>query len=398
MLKLLYRSIVLGGAETLLLRIARYCKKNNIAVDLYCSMIAHEMDNDFRGACTNIHITQTPYKDIVYSATDQDIVLTLMLDDFAECELYAKKRSFVKVICYVVHKDGLKFNIRYPLVDRIFARAFRNQIGHYLDNGNIIFMEQADLDLTRQYYQLQGEGRKVLVFRLPIETVDVLDEDVQKKADQRAECFKILTIARADFPFKGYVKGLIALIADLSKVNSQIELKIISSGGQVDKIDDWIKEFAGGADVKAAYDVEYRDLAGLYHETHLYIGMGTTVLEASDYAVPSIHIDSYTYDVIGECFFHEFPYIVGCKQGSREIVKSLIKNTLEESNEEYIQQCKAAKKVIDAQFSMEAFVNGLLIYELETNEHYIGNIMQVKKVMIKVRNKLQQILNILKGK
>lgn len=392
MLKLLYRSIVLGGAETLLLRIARHCKKNNIAVELYCSMIASEMGNDFKDACSNICITQNPYKDIVYSAVEGDTILTLMLDDFAECERYAKKRCLAKVICYVVHRDGLKFNIRYPLIDRLFARAFRNQIGRYLDNGNIIFMEQTDFDLTRQYYRLKEEGRKDLVFRLPIETVEVFDADIKKKAEERAGCFKILTIARADFPFKGYIKGLIGLISELSKVYSQIELKIISSGKQVDKIDDWIKEFAGNANVKTTYDVEYKELAGLYNEAHLYIGMGTTVLEASDYGVPAIHIDSYTYDVVGECFFHEFPYTVGCKQGSKIIVKNLIIKTLEESNEEYIQQCRVAKKVIDEQFSMETFVNGLLTHELKTNRHYIGNIMQVKKVMIKIRNGLQQIL------
>lgn len=398
MLKLLYQAVILGGAETLLLRIARYCKKSNITVELCCSTIAPEMDNDFREVCSNICITQTPHKDIVNSATEQDTVLTLMLDDFAECERYAKKRRFVKVICYVVHRDGLKFNIRYPSVDRIFAKAFRNQIRHYLENGNIVFMEQTDLDITLEYYHLREIRGEALVFRLPIETTDVFDADIEKKARQRTECFKVLTIARADFPFKGYIKGLIALIGGLSKTDMQIELKIISSGKHVDKIDDWIKELARDADVKVAYDVEYKDLPGLYNEAHLYIGMGTTVLEASDHAVPSIHIAPYTYDLIGEYFFHEFPYLAACKQGSSEIVKNLIVKTIKKSNEEYIQQCRVAKEVIDEQFSMEAFVNRLLTHDLKTDGHYIGNIMQVEKAMRKFRDKLRQILDILKGR
>lgn len=391
MLKLFYQSIVLGGAETLLLRIARHCKKNGISVEVYCSAIAQEMVNDFKGVCSDIYVTKNPHKDIVYSATEEDIILTLMLDDFAECERYAKKRNFVKVICYVVHRDGLKFNIRYPLVDRIFVKAFRGQISRYLDNGNIIFMEQTDLDLTRQYYQLARKESGNLIFRLPIETVAVSDEDIEKKARQRAECFKVLTIARADFPFKGYIKGLIVLINEMSKAGLQIELKIISSGEQVKKIDNWIKKYAENANVGAAYDVEYKGLFEFYKEAHIYVGMGTTVLEASDYAIPSIHIAPYTYDVIGEYFFNEFPYLAVCKQGSKEIVKNLIKKTMEESNEEYIQQCKMSKEVINGQFSMEAFIDRLLAHELKTNGHYIGNIMQVKKALIEARNGLYKI-------
>ena len=116
MIKIIKKYVVLGGAETLLLRIAEQCRKIGYKTELYCINLSDEMYIDFKKNCNKIVESDQPHQDCINSINDNDIVLTLLLDDFLDCEFYAKFiRINVKILCYVIHPYGYIFKIKYTL-------------------------------------------------------------------------------------------------------------------------------------------------------------------------------------------------------------------------------------------------------------------------------------------
>ena len=82
--------------------------------------------------------------------------------------------------------------------------------------------------------------------------------------------------------------------------------------------------------------VPYEKLEYYFEDADIYIGMGTTVLDACNHMVPALTVCSYTYEFLTIGFFYENPQILaGFYKPNSTVYKSgadLVKNVLEMEN------------------------------------------------------------------
>ena len=168
-----------------------------------------------------------------------------------------------------------------------------------------------------------------------------------------------MTIARADFPFKGYIVGLIEWFKTSSE---RTNLNIISYGKDekviVDKInalDDSVKNrisFVGKTD--------YNELEKYYQNADIYVGMGTTVLDASLRGIVSIPVQAYTTDLVADKFFFEDYSKVALDYGSKSSFSKLVERYIRANDTEKTIWSETSRKAVVDNYGTESVVDNLI--------------------------------------
>lgn len=134
----------------------------------------------------------------------------------------------------------------------------------------------------------------------------------------------MLAIARADFPFKGYLLGL---IDEFSKGNipEKWHLTIITYG-PIHHMELLHSKYLQSSEaVKSRIQIlgkmKYEDLEYYFNQAHIFVGMGTTLLDASKHGVISIPVEPFNNSVKCKGFFYDNPEVVGEDINDEEAVE-----------------------------------------------------------------------------
>lgn len=305
----MYKHIISGGAETLLLRLSKVILANhgNQTVRLICQSISEKMKQQFEKFGVQIIILNCWTPQNIFNQIENSTEKTLFynLEEFLLVNNILTNKNLVNLtFLYVVHPNNTKiYSKKLIFLNRIFKKKFSIILQNLIYENRIIFMDEMCLNEFNKFYGLNIDLKKENFFRLPID-----DIGVKKRSINELNCLKLLTIARADFPFKGYIQGL---IKDLELVDYKVKLTIISYGPKFDQIKEWInKEHSSTLEILLYGEKTYDELNRFYENTDLYIGMGTTVLEAAARKIPSVVVSPYTYDFKSSGFFHQNPFVV----------------------------------------------------------------------------------------
>ena len=312
---LLYRNIALGGIETLILREA--CWVNEHTVDrsmVLCHKISEQMKISFEKSYVD-------YK-ILPSWSSGEISKELHSMQTVEMVKYFSFEDYLK---FVIHNPDLFENSRsmyhcvHPMnsfilkarggLHIVFWNALANVTSYMVETNRFRFMDDETLDQTLQFYGIEvKETYRQHYLRIPY-----LIRDLPFKTLDASEKRNILVIARAEFPFKGYLLGVVRAMPDVMEHYPNVSLTIVSSGDDMERLEKEINQLTEQCKTHISLHKDKRpeELDAYYCEADIFIGMGTTVLEAANYGIPIVMAKPYTEKFLSNGLFHISPTDLG---------------------------------------------------------------------------------------
>ncbi len=233
---------------------------------------------------------------------------------------------------------------------------------------SIVFMDKDCLEYAEQEYKTAISRDAIVKLGYDIEE---LNDEVINARCQNRRVFRILSVSRFDFPTKGYQLGLIEAMPELIKKYPNVSLEVIGSDevkhaitGDVVFIEKlnavpelvrknitWIKK------------VEYSNLRTFYESANLLVGMGSTVLEASSYGLPSIVVAYNTTQLEPIGFFHDNSDVIGeasKPDTHRESFSELVGKIYNMDNEKYLITQRKTYEMYAREYSIDRVMETLL--------------------------------------
>lgn len=296
-----YRNIVVGGCELLIEKLGREIlknTKNNVIV--YYESIDEVMYSRF---CNNNFYLKKAKEKFYDSKFENINIITFTLKDYIFFS--SNKYKKIKTVLYVVHPYIFYIADKRNIILKIFAKILlKDFLLKSIQNKHIFFMDKETVQTNIEYFSMKNILRNTTIINLPIDSA-IINKDILERRAKNKNNISILSIARAEFPFKGYLIGLIDFLSKYEK--NDIKLTIISYGKdfkilkqKIDLLPNHIKRkiFLYGK-------TDYDKLEKYFNNSNLYIGMGTTVLDAAERGIITIPIKPYTYNLIADKFFHD---------------------------------------------------------------------------------------------
>ncbi|MGY0616932.1 glycosyltransferase [Vibrio sp. FJH11] len=158
-----------------------------------------------------------------------------------------------------------------------------------LPNTNLVFMN----DGCKSIHQSEGDRDYSSCSINPI-PVKLLNH--RELSEPPKEPLRVLTISRIEPIMKGYLFHLPKIIEQFS-LSTDVKLEIYGNGTDKDEqeLRKKIKELnlPPGSSVNFLGPIDHKDITKVLEDAWVYIGMGTTVIEASSMGVPSIVATAY---------------------------------------------------------------------------------------------------------
>lgn len=251
---------------------------------------------------------------------------------------------------------------------------FKQDILDKINNNNeLIFMDEECYEQCRLYYDYKEKQLNRNIIFLSFDCKCFNKDIVNKRINNK--CKNILTVTRFEFPFKGYVIGLIKDFKILSEKYPDLSLSIIGYGNGIDKVKETIKENNLEKKINLIGKTDYKELQKFYKDAYIYIGMGTTLLDAANNCTPGIIIASYQYgtNIIGEWYKHSS--IVGGISKNNKCLENNLNNLIEKiisySSEDYMKLCFETHNEFEKYYSIDINMNKLI--SIEDKKQYILN-------------------------
>lgn len=269
--------------------------------------------------------------------------------------------SYSSQILYIFHPYSVlasKKNIlNYPY--EFFMKKVKNR-------GLIFMDEETALAYKKKY---KADVQKDAIVRLGMEIPQLKEDYIESRIQRKKDEINILTITRMEFPFKGYVLGLIEDFHKLKQLYTNLKLIIIGNGPNVDIVKEKINELPDNVkeDIFLIGEVAYEELHEYFRKSYIYVGMGTTLLDASLTGLVSViatdfQMENKTVGLFSEEYYNlgGNPYLCENKSFTFEEV---LKDILNWSEETYFKQAHCVFDIVDKYYNIEEVMRQILSYE-----------------------------------
>lgn len=370
-----YKNVDIGGCELLIGKIGRQLIKEQNEVWLCCSEISEEMKLRYLQDGIQIHFINNwgntkEIKTWLLSFHKMLFEFTFIWDDYIR--MYSLRGITAKTVFYAVHYKALAIgrNCRIGIINFMLKKILLPEIRRYAQERKIVCMDEQTVHYTKDYYNkcIRGDNISFEIIRIPVDGIHIKECSLNKSTKSKG--FGILAIARADFPFKGYLLGLIDYMNG-SDVKPDINLTIISYGKDLALLHK--KMNAASPDVKKRIEligkVDYEELENYFLKSKLYIGMGTTLLDASLRNVIAVPVASYTNDLKADSFFYEDITRLTADGLKVNKIVHLINTVYDMSEKEYAELADLSKKMVENTYGTPIIVKQFmeLFQEIEPN-------------------------------
>ena len=396
--------MAMGGTETMIMRLLSwYSSKGYRAIlltlkEIDSKSISNDLNNiDFEHYIYNLKNKQfftTKGTLLSFDKNESVWVNTQYFKEFLVCYTLLKKSKYN---CYFIHN----IFIVHPYSTHLFGRKFnflgKKLVKILLTNRNLVFMDEPSVESCIDFYKLDKNNFKFDIFRLPFHvSIDKADIEIKRESN----IFNILTISRFDFPFKGYVLGLINSFASTCiNYGGELSMTIIGYGNDKIMVDKLIKSLPINisSKINVLDEVPYSKIKEHIEKCSLFVGMGTTILDAANLNKIVIVPVSYQNLNLSTGFFHENYKILGEIYKKDTVYKTfdnLILEVLNYSKEDFKQISIKSKSVLREHYDINFIADDLFNYTKKA--HYwidfqmisiIGNLHLLLKYIHKKMNK-----------
>lgn len=362
---------VLGGTNTLMVRMGEWCVKNNIKFSIFCTKKGNEETERklnslgieiFETGSFNVGLLKEKMNEVI-TQYDDVRVINFNWNHYLDMEIVKSRtcKAFSNIM-YVVHPDCMKKGVN--ISNKTFAKMYKKTHLKILNAMNadnaIVFMDEENLNVTENFYNTKINLNTEII-RLPIEVPEISSfEDIIKRG---FEGNIIMTASRAEFPYKGYIIGLIHSFIKLKDVHKKTKLFIISDGEDIRRLKAEIENVSEPyrKDILLIGWVEYEKMLELMRDCKVYVGMGTTVMEAAKNYKLVIAAQHDTESLKTKGYFYQYPHILLAPEGSEVEGIKILDQACSMDFEEYRQKClltyEAVKKLYGIENVMPKFLH-----------------------------------------
>ena len=301
--------LAIGGTETYMVRMAQWAQK----VGIKCYFALKEnccIDPSWKDIqkINNVNIQYFRFnllKSIIVTKEFSEVLknnnCTLIATDIASYIRFLRYKTIfrlknVNVLYYVLHPLVSKISDK-KYINFLYKRLFIKEI-----ENSFLYMDEECINGAKKIYKKNFDITNI--YRLGC-FINPLNTTLLEKKSQKND-FNILSISRMNFPFKGYQLGIVKSIPEIVENNPRISFTIIGDGPDSNILDEEILKlsFKYRKHIKRIGNVPYSEIEQYFRDANLYIGMGTTLLDASATGLPSIVAtwDSYEPKSIGYFF------------------------------------------------------------------------------------------------
>ena len=334
-----------GGTHTLTLRMCEWLRSNDYETVVFCEDNGNEeivkslVDNGTNIICFDTANVKRCLEELSKLIRHDKVkTISYMWDKYLDLEI-AKKKSKLEFenILYCVHYGTFFKGANYPGVTKeIVKTKMFGILAEMNKNHAVIMMDEDTTKKTADYFKSDFKPN-TLFARIPMICKE--DEGAELIVEKGYNSNTMMSASRAEFPYKGYQIGLVKVFAELKKEYRDIRLLMVSGGDpdDIQKIVDEINTLSDEErkDVEFHKWMDYEELKTKIEECKLFIGMGTSVLEAGLKYKPSITVKYNTFDVIASYLLSERPELVVSPEDSQESAIHLITRILKMTREEY---------------------------------------------------------------
>lgn len=352
----IYDNFRVGGAELMIERIAQGFLERKYPVTLLYGVGDEGMLNRIKALGVNVtRITNwdnaKSFKKYLNECKNEMICFTFLWNEYVKVRCIPNKR--IKPIFFAVHFKALAVgDSNSHLKKRIVKRIMSPRIEEGLKSHNIICMDEQTCRYCEKYYGFNNI--EYTIIRIPIHI---------KSSKRHEKSNNILSISRFEIPFKGYLLGLIDVFSDIKKEIPDAKLTIISYGENIEKLMEKISKSSYKKDIMLMGKTSYDELDKYYEKAGIYIGMGTTVLDASLRGIPSIAVRAYTEEVLVEDWFFNKPNSVAVDDWidvNKKTIYRLLENYFKWNSMEYETYSEKSRHVIVENYGVDHIINSLI--------------------------------------
>ena len=397
-------SYALGGTELYVFRLFEMSKTefslytlvlNDTNISNECSDKLQEYHVKIGNICENRkgYIIKNIDLESVLKADDTIIFATSLRCFIATSYIRNKyKQYYIKNFLYVLHPEAVlpfsydsfkrKYNNRLlrmliELMRKIYIIPYKKSIFKMIDSKQIVFMDQQTYENTKKIYN-DNDTHDYEIIRIG---TNVLDWREDFRIYYEKNC--VITISRIDFPFKGYLKGLIDDFSLINKKYKDSKLVIIGDGDSRSELESMINNLGSNVREKITWikSVRYDKLEEYLKRAMVFIGMGTSILDAAQYGIPSILASAYQIDNYAASFFHDKPDRVGIsvweEGGKKYHFYDLIKFIFELDTKTYNNLCTLTYDNYKNNYDINIIYNNLF----KRNYECVDDYKQLKRII-----------------
>ncbi len=352
----LYGSIQVGGAQLLIYKMSKYLCGKGLKSMIICQSISDTMRREAKKNQIDVIVIQDVYNYVFLQSVLKkfEAVICITCEPILYMAAKAVAHPNKKTICYIVHPYifGKKEN---GLSRSLLKNALKRQILKMgLRHNDILFMDEL---CAKQLADIIPENLTSIdqdtMIRISIEIPEVSMQSIEDRAQNKK--IRILAVARADFPFKGYLLGLVNRFPEL-RAKVDCSLDIISYGKDINLLQECIDRLPKSLskDVKLYGETPYDELPLFFQKAKVYVGMGTSLLDAGIQGVISIPVESYTLELHAKQFFHEDYRVLGYLHdgGSFDNFIELIQQVARYTVEEYLEISNITRNLVIEHYSL----------------------------------------------
>lgn len=384
-----------GGGQTLMLRMCIWLEQNMHRSVVFCrddanSEIVQKLKkNGTIIECFDTREIKKTFKKLnTYLTNDKVKVFSLSWNYYLDMEIVKQKtgikfENYLYCIHHETFKKGLGF--KSTLLKNYSKKNYQSIFLKMNNNGNILMMDEVYLEEAENYLGL-SLANKPKIIRLPMICNSV--ENVEKIISTGYESRIIMTAARAEFPFKGYLLSLVDDFVQLKKKYRDIKLEIVSDGDDISRVIEKIKRIPSVMkdDVILHRWLSYDALKTEIEKCFIMVGTGTTVLDAGLKYKPAVPVAYNTYENFAENLLGDDPQGIFPSLKCRSAAKDIIAKTLNFSFDEYRIACEASYHAVLHNYNIEVSMSQLMSTSVK-NE---GSILSFKEC---IRHRMNNILN-----
>lgn len=355
----------LGGVESYYMRMYEWAKSNQFVLLFFmpegCVIQEEWMEDFYR---LNIEIAlytkmgkkikiKSSIIDSFNSMSKDSLCITNSLDTFMIAnEIFRVQAEKIRILFYVLHPYAVQL-CRRKMVNCLLAGHVLNKI----KQDYLVFMDEETKDFAKKCYD-KMDFSKSRIIRLGMDIPPYSSK--QRKTIFYKNDFSILTIARLDFPFKGYISGLIDTYVNLRKRFNNITLTIVGDGAGKTELEQKINHISDASiisDIHMLGYLPYNEIQKYIEQANLFIGMGTTILDSAKYGVPGIVATAYQMEDYAAGFFHMDYTCIGRlidEEGAKKYrFEELVEQIYAMSEEEYLKTCGDAYSLVHKHYGIE---------------------------------------------
>jgi glycosyltransferase involved in cell wall biosynthesis len=392
-----YVSLETGGIETLILRISEWLIQNDHSVEILLLQKSGELipklnksiKVSFLGDFWELKfISQYWFKamscdfDLIYSFSPKTTWISLLIKN--------KLKLGTQVLNGVYHPQDYK----------VFANWYERKIfNKYLPDRNKIFMTQGVKLEHEQMFKRKFEDATIWPLPIDLKKHQGLTRIPDKK--------KIVSIGRLT-DFKTYNVLALQVIKTLLNEGNDVSYHIYGDGDQRELIQAEIDKLDLSRNVFLHGTLDYDKIFNVFSSAYLFIGMGTSAIEAAASKVPAIVAIAYSKEPVTHGLIHELPNL-NCGELIHDFplkqIEYEIKKVLTLSHEEYTKLCNESSITIYQQYDIEILMLDLFkkLESLKNNKTkdpeisppYLYIIIKsLNTLFVVFKSKLKLILNI----